>query len=323
MPLPHNGISLSEMTYNLLQEWGIDKKIFIITLDNAFANDCCVELLKQKLNIKRVLLCEGEFLHLRCCAHILNLIIQDGLKKIDDAIKKVRDSVKYVRGSQARKQKFLQTVNQVSLDSHKRLKQDVPTRWNSTYLILESVIYYRSAFSYLGMTDSNYKHCLIAVEWKKVDNIRSFLAYFYEAICVFSGTKYPAANLYFLVIAMIYVSLKKDLAGEDEHKKLMATQIISKFEKYWFEFSEVLAIAVILDTRYKLYLINYYYTKIYGVIDSIPFENVHEKVKNLFMEYNASSNTSSSSSIAFQWPQVSRAKLSWPKVNNIINFLPC
>jgi hypothetical protein len=173
------------------------------------------------------------------------------------------------------------------------------------------------------MTDSNYKHCLIAVEWKKWDNIRSFLAYFYEAICVFSGTKYPAANLYFLVIAMIYVSLKKDLAGEDEHKKLIATQIISKFEKYWFEFSEVLAIAVILDTRYKLYLINYYYTKIYGVIDSIPFENVHEKVKNLFMEYNASSNTSSSSSIAFQWPQVSRAKLSWPKVNNIINFLPC
>jgi hypothetical protein len=94
----------------------------------TFANDCCVELLKQKLNIKRVLLCEGKFLNLRCFAHILNLIIQDRLKKIDDAIEKVRDSVKYVRGSQARKQKFLQTVNQVSLDSHKRLKQDVPTR---------------------------------------------------------------------------------------------------------------------------------------------------------------------------------------------------
>jgi hypothetical protein len=35
--------------------------------------------------------------------------------------------VKYVRGSQGRKQKFLEVVKQVSLDSHKRLKQDVPT----------------------------------------------------------------------------------------------------------------------------------------------------------------------------------------------------
>jgi hypothetical protein len=31
---------------------------------------------------------------------------------------------------------------------------------------------------------------------------------------------------------MIYVSLKEKLMGEDEHKKLMATQMISKFEKY-------------------------------------------------------------------------------------------
>jgi hypothetical protein len=70
MPSPHNGNALSDMILNLLQEWRIDKKIFTITLDNAFANDCCAELLKQKLNIKRALLCEGEFLHLCCCTHI-------------------------------------------------------------------------------------------------------------------------------------------------------------------------------------------------------------------------------------------------------------
>jgi hypothetical protein len=239
-----------------------------IRLRTIIRCDRCADLLKQKLNIKKALLCEGEFLHLRCCAHILNLIVQDGLKEIDNAIENVRDSVKYVRGSQGRKQKFLEAVNQVSLDSHKGLKQYVPTRWNSTYLMLESAIYYRSAFSYLEMIDSNYKHCPTAVEWEKVDNICSFLACFYEATCVFSGTKYPTANFYFPVIAMIYVSLKEELMGEDEHKKLMATQMISKFDKYWLEFSEVLAIAVILDPHYKLHLVNYYYTKIYRVMDS-------------------------------------------------------
>jgi hypothetical protein len=85
MPPPHNGNALSDMILNLLQEWGIDKKIFTITLDNA----SYAELLKQKLNIKRTLLCEGKFLHLCCCAYILNLIVQDGLKEIDDAIEKV------------------------------------------------------------------------------------------------------------------------------------------------------------------------------------------------------------------------------------------
>ena len=33
---------------------------------------------------------------MRCCAHILNLVVQDGLKHIDDSVCKIRDSVKYV-----------------------------------------------------------------------------------------------------------------------------------------------------------------------------------------------------------------------------------
>jgi hypothetical protein len=78
--------------------------------------------------MKKALLCECEFFHIRCCAHILNLIIQDGLKEIDSTLQKICDSVKYVRRSQLRKQNFFQAVNQMSLDSNKGLRQDVPTR---------------------------------------------------------------------------------------------------------------------------------------------------------------------------------------------------
>jgi hypothetical protein len=45
-----------------------------------------------------------------CCAHILNLIVQDGLKEITDAIQKIRDNVKYFRGSQVRKQNFFRLL---------------------------------------------------------------------------------------------------------------------------------------------------------------------------------------------------------------------
>jgi hypothetical protein len=211
-------------------------------LDNASSNDVCVGLLRNQLNIKKALVCEGEFFHIHCCAHILNLIVQDGLKEIDSALQKIRDSVKYVRGSQMRKQNFLLAVNKMSLDSRTGLKQDVPTRWNSTYLMLETAIHYHSAFSYLEMIDSNYKHCSTALEWEQATHICYFLAPFYHATCEFSGTKYPIANLYFPVIFDIHITLKEEVESESKYKRLMATQMLSKFEKYWSEFSVVLTL---------------------------------------------------------------------------------
>jgi hypothetical protein len=146
-----------------------------------------------------------------------------------------------------------------------------------------------------------------------VIDISSFLGYFYRATYAFSGTKYPTANLYFPIVALIYVNLKQELVSEDVDKRSMANQMISKFEKYWSEFSVVLAIAVVLDPRYKLRLVKYYYTKIYGV-KSMEYDNVQKKLTKIFMEYSASTI---SSSIVVR-PQEDS---DWEKVNNIISFL--
>jgi hypothetical protein len=265
--------------------------------------------------MKKALPCEGELFHMHYCAHILNLIVQDGLKEITDAIQKIRDSVKYFRGSQMKKQSFLQAVSQMSLDSNKGLRQDVPTKWNSAYLMLESAIHYRRVFAYLEMTDKNYTFCPNTLEWEKVNDISSFLGCFYRAICAFSGTKYPTANLYFPVVALIYLNLKQELVIEDGYRRLMASQMISKFEKYWLEFSLVLAIAIVLDPCYKLHLVKYYYTKIY-VAESQEYENVTKTLTKLFMEYSAP-KTSRSTVVQ---PQEDS---DWEKVNNITSFLAC
>lgn len=262
-------------------------------MDNNSSNDVCVGLLRNQLNMKKAILCECEFFHIRCCAHILNLIVQDGLKEIDSALQKIRDSVKYVRGSQMKKQNFLQAVNKMSLDSRNGLKQDVPTRWNSTYLMLKTSIHYRSAFSYLDMIDSNYKHCPTAPKREKATQICCFLDFFYHTTCEFSDIKYPTANLYFPVIFDIYVTLKEEVESEDEYKRLMTTQMLSKFETYLSEFSVVLALAAVLDPRYKLQLVIFYYSRLYGVHNSRDC-HVLDKLVYLFMEYGGSSSTSSS-----------------------------
>jgi hypothetical protein len=283
-------------------------------LDNASSNYVFVGLLKNQLNMKKTLLCEGEFFYIRCCAHILNLIVQYGLKAIDSALQNIRDSVKYVRGSQLRKQNFLQAMNQMSLDSKKWIKQDVPTRWNSTYLMLETAIHYRRTFSYLEIIDSNYKHCPTAFEWEKTINICWFLASFYHATCEFSGTKYFTANLYFPVIFDIYVTLNEEVESKDKYKRLMETQMLSKFKKYWPKFSVVLALAAVLDPRYKLQLVNLCYSRLYRVNNSREYKHARDKLVSLFIEYGGSSTTSSSTTrldTRHVDPQVPQPQVKW------------
>lgn len=57
MSPPHTGVHLCDHVYGLLKEWGIQKKIFSITLDNASSNDVFAENLKGELD----LICGGSF----------------------------------------------------------------------------------------------------------------------------------------------------------------------------------------------------------------------------------------------------------------------
>ena len=76
LPPPHTGLAMSDHLFSLLKDWGIQKKVFSVALDNASANDAMVDFLKYELD----LVGGGTYFHVRCCAHILNLIVQDGMK---------------------------------------------------------------------------------------------------------------------------------------------------------------------------------------------------------------------------------------------------
>uniref|UniRef100_A0A2N9H6B5 hAT-like transposase RNase-H fold domain-containing protein n=1 Tax=Fagus sylvatica TaxID=28930 RepID=A0A2N9H6B5_FAGSY len=97
-----------------------------------------------------------EFLHMRCCAHILNLIVQDGLKDIHESIAKVRNAVRYAKSSPKRFEKFLEAVKDANIQSKSLLSLDVPTRWNSTYLMLEAAEKFERAFDRMVIDDEQY-----------------------------------------------------------------------------------------------------------------------------------------------------------------------
>ncbi|KAG8480950.1 hypothetical protein CXB51_025646 [Gossypium anomalum] len=80
----------------------------------------------------------------------------------------------------------------------KKLRQDVCVRWNSTYLMLESSLYYKDVLDYWGQRDKDYQmFALSNQEWRNVAILCEFLKVFYDVTCIFSGSNYPTANLYF------------------------------------------------------------------------------------------------------------------------------
>ncbi|XP_023765160.2 zinc finger BED domain-containing protein RICESLEEPER 2-like [Lactuca sativa] len=291
-PPPHTGVAIAEKLGELIKSWGIEKKLFSITLDNAASNDVCVELLKNQFRLMNSLVYDGKLFHLRCCAHILNLIVQDGLKQIDVAVEKVRDSVKYIKGSTLRKDRFIQICSQNLLDYKKALVQDVPTRWNSTYKMLSCALYYRLAFSHLSLSDSNFQTCPSSDEWDRVEKMCSFLKVFHDATLQFSGSLYPTSNLYFPQIFGIHLKLVETKDSPNEYMKKIATQMWSKFSKYWADINLLLAIAVVFDPRYKFSFVEFSYKKLYCE-GSSQLKRVEEALFALFDEYMQASQESS------------------------------
>lgn len=145
VPYPHNVAAIHNTIMDCLYDWDLSNKAFAFTLDNATSNTAAVNKLKAKLWTDKPF--GGDDLHVRCAAHILNLVVQDGMDIIKGAIDPVKDVVKHVNSSGPR----LQTFNLLpEMDGHKPKKGltlDVPTRWNSTHAMLEEALMFKAALS--------------------------------------------------------------------------------------------------------------------------------------------------------------------------------
>ena len=120
--------------------------IFCVTIDNTSSNDTTIAYFKKKLLIWGVSSVRSKYVHMRCFAHILNLVVNEGLKDANLVIKRVRKAVKYVRNSPTRLKKIREYSDLVGVECKSSLSLDVPTRWNSTYLVLKTACSYKKSF---------------------------------------------------------------------------------------------------------------------------------------------------------------------------------
>ncbi|XP_060182751.1 zinc finger BED domain-containing protein RICESLEEPER 2-like [Lycium barbarum] len=297
----HKGEDMANGISRCLREWGINK-IFTVTVDNASSNDVTVKELSKQLTKMGTNLMNGNHLHVRCMAHIMNLVVQDGLKECSLYIERVRHAIRYVRQSPARLKRFKESCDDEQLSCKKSLCLDVPTRWNSTYLMLSRAVEFENAFSNYASREIGLRHYLensyveigitagelLSSDWVHVKRITRFLEIFYLLTLKISGSRYVTSNIHFLEICAVAVYLNQLMASEDTGLSDMAKKMQEKFNKYWGDpakMNKIIFISCILDPHYKLESVSYALVKIFGEKGPSIQAEVKKYMTSLFSEY--------------------------------------
>ena len=263
----HKGETIGREIERCLREWGIEN-VFTITVDNASSNDGAISYLQKKLDARGGLVCGGKYLHMRCCAHILNLVVNEGIKEQQPCIESIRNSVRFVRSSPQRLKKFKECIEAEMIKSQSLVCLDVPTRWNSTYIMLEHAEKFEKAFDRLYDQESEFRKWFredekgkkkvgppSSSDWQHARIFIQFLKIFYEVTLCFSGSLHVTSNKCFHEIASVQSEL---ISWRQNHSELLGTMACSmsvKYDKYWGnveKFNPLLFVAVVLDPRYKL-----------------------------------------------------------------------
>ncbi|XP_047320425.1 zinc finger BED domain-containing protein RICESLEEPER 2-like [Impatiens glandulifera] len=284
IPPPRGGLQISDAIFKCMKEWGIENKVFTITIDNASSNDSAIRYMKDTIQRCRKLACRGNLFHVRCCAHVLNLCVQDGLREIEDIISNIRESVEYVNRSEARRVQFADYVQQLQLKD-KKLIRDCKTRWNSTFEMLSCALKFKEVFKMFKERDPFYSCCPHDEEWNKAQKICSLLEAFWTATHIISGSEYPTSNLFLQEVQKIKSALDTYAQHDDLFLKELASKMKNKFDKYWGECNLLMAIAAVFDPTKKMLEVEFCFPKLYSELDaSKHILKVKEVIYSLYEE---------------------------------------
>nr|KAJ0198872.1 hypothetical protein LSAT_V11C600301960 [Lactuca sativa] len=246
----HRGVDIGKMVEKCLTEWEIEN-VFTISVDNASAKD-----------FSKLQKC-GKWMHIRCIAHNLNLVVQDGIKKVDKAVEIVRWAVKWIRQPPSRIHKFTEFAKVANPGITKHLKRDVPTRWNSTYHMLEIAQAYQKTFERYDLDEFDF-WCEIekaglsipsSSDWERARNIyisfvRSWMMLFPSSLCDIALARNMKFDKYFGDIEKMNLLLYFALILDPRNKvKYLVILLEDRYGEKGVEAKK----KYIMDSMYELY----------------------------------------------------------------------
>jgi hypothetical protein len=234
----HTAFSISEEVLNIVKNWGLEGKVVAIISDNA----------ANMLSAARYL----GWKHIPCFAHILNLIVQNSLTEVRDLQTRVKSIVEYFKRSSSANLKLKKFQGQ---GNYPTLKQEVPTRWNSTFLMFQSVIKNKEPLlAALALADC--KVTLHTTDFTVMEQICKLLTPFYEVTKEISSEKQVTASKiipFCLGIRKYFEAVLAEKEGLNDEVQQILGKINSEMEKRFNKIEEnsIIAEATLLDPRFK------------------------------------------------------------------------
>ncbi|XP_055960099.1 zinc finger BED domain-containing protein RICESLEEPER 2-like [Mercurialis annua] len=247
---------------------------------------------------------------MRCIAHVINLVVSDGLKEMNSSVKKIRDCIRYIRNSPSRLKQFKDLALEAKLGTKKSICLDVATKWNSTYLMLDTACLFKSVFYSYEEVNENFRNDMVdnipnILDWQTAKKFATCLSYFYITTLRISGCLYVTSNMHYLEICDLSIMLDEMIASEDVEIKQMGKKMREKFNKYWsdpLKMNKLIFFSHIFDPTSKLNDLLFSLCNLFGKEHgSVLFDSVKFELNMLFDEYQSAYLSGLSGSGSFQF----------------------
>lgn len=235
----HTGVAIAGAFDCMFATWKIKKdNVHVVLRDNARNMQKAME--------------ECGVKSLGCMAHTLQLAVHDGVlsqRSISDCVAIGRKIVGHFRHSQLATSR-LRGIQQELGTKIMMLQQDVATRWNSTFLMMKSLLDQKRALGVYG-ADHELPACLSAHQWGLIENMTTLLAPFEQLTREISSHQATTADVIPSIVALKRL-LSKTADTDSGVRTAKHTLLEAVNERFGSAFSEPLYyLATILDPRYK------------------------------------------------------------------------
>lgn len=285
VPFPDSESAFNQTVVACINDWGLDNKLFTLTLDQSFSTEAVRRNLRGLLPIKNPLTLGGQLLLGNCYARVISHLAVDALSSMVKTTKKVRDIVKYVKTVKSHEEKFIKLKQQLQNPSTKTLIIDDRTKWDTTYHMLVAASEVKEVLSCLDTSDPNYKETPTMEEWRQVEILCSYLKLFFGAANVLTAPTYMTADKFFHDVWKIQLELSHAAMSEDNFVRSLVNPLHERFSEYWNDCNLILAAALVIDPTYKMEMVKFAFSKIYGKDADTWVKFVVDGVRELYLDY--------------------------------------